>query len=361
MRVLLTGATGFVGSYLLESLLARGDAVRVLVRPLQGQTRSEMIQRLLHSQGVEIIAGSLMDAEALAEAVRGVDVVYHLAWQSNRPTRRTDRRNTNRELHQININGTEQLLRASVASGVQRFIYTGTVLVYDQSRFIGRRPLREDDFRIPPYDLRIHHHGVGGEPPEDYIEPKITVESMIRQFSHQYGLTYVILRPPVVYGVGAWFAENWVRRALYTPWPYVGHNDFMKAQMVHVRDLVDALLLVEAQPTAANEVFNIAGDEVATVAQIKALMRAAVRRLMVGPMLRSPMAARNQRWAPALRAYTGPIYDLTKAKKVLNYTPWVTLREGLEEMASTALDNLKATGSWGYLPQEHWDPGYTRR
>jgi nucleoside-diphosphate-sugar epimerase len=88
MRVLLTGATGFIGSYLLERLLAQGDVVRVLVRP-ESLSKSETAQRLFVDDGVKIIVGTLTDAKVLAEASSEVDIVYHLAWQSNGGNRAT--------------------------------------------------------------------------------------------------------------------------------------------------------------------------------------------------------------------------------------------------------------------------------
>ena len=80
MRVLLTGATGFIGAYVLDELLARGDVVRVLIRP-ETLARSDRAQALAQRDNVEIVAGTLMDEAALIEATANVEVVYHLAWQ----------------------------------------------------------------------------------------------------------------------------------------------------------------------------------------------------------------------------------------------------------------------------------------
>ena len=101
-----------------------------------------------------------------------------------------------------------------------------------------------------------------------------------------------MLRPSLVYGVGAQFAEVWVEEALSRPQSHERFIDAVELQLVHVRDVVDALLLAQMQATATNEVFNIAGNEVATMAQIE------------GSYARSHIVS-GQTWLPRLRMKTG--------------------------------------------------------
>ncbi|HWP35748.1 MAG TPA: hopanoid-associated sugar epimerase [Thermodesulfobacteriota bacterium] len=113
-RVLVTGATGFVGNAVARRLVARGDRVRVLVRP--GADR-----RLLAGLDVEPVAGDLRDPASLDRAMAGVETCYHVAasyrlWSPDP-----------RELYESNVTGTRNLLAAAERAGVRRVVYTSTV------------------------------------------------------------------------------------------------------------------------------------------------------------------------------------------------------------------------------------------
>lgn len=113
MTALVTGATGFLGSHVVKQLLARGERVRVLVRPA-----SDM--RALDGLDVDVARGDLRDASAVRAAVRGANQVFHVAadyrlW-ATRPS----------EIYETNVGGTTNVLSA-VESGVERVIYTSTV------------------------------------------------------------------------------------------------------------------------------------------------------------------------------------------------------------------------------------------
>jgi MPBQ/MSBQ methyltransferase len=281
---------------------------------------------------VEVVEGSLTDDRAVTKAVHGVDVVYHLAWQSNRATKLEGPRSRNEELISANVDGTERLLRACVKRRLRRFIYTSTVAVYGDSSVAERWPIGEEDVVAAEYD-------VGGFFERDYIVPKILVEDMVSDYAGRHDLPLVILRPSIVYGAGAQFAELWVWRVLRR----IGlPGGFEPAQLLNVRDMVEALLLAEAQLGATNEVFNVAGNEMATVAQLEVMIRTAAFRFRRGlPRGHSPHFA-----TPTPRARRVLRYDLTKAATVLNFVPKVSLQEGLAEMVEVVLRE-QASGRQG--------------
>ncbi|MEA2173106.1 MAG: hypothetical protein QOD00_698 [Blastocatellia bacterium] len=325
MLVLLTGGTGFIGARLLEKLLARDHVVRVLVRP-------EKAKQFSRRRNVETVVGTLADARILAESMNGVDTVYHLAWQSNRRNAAELSEGDKAEEVRANISGARILLRASVTSEARRFIYTSTVSVYDNSLKNGH-PISEDH--------PLAHEGQGGRNiHKQYTEPKIEVENMIRRFSNKYGLEYVILRPAIVYGAGAPFAEDWVRRSLRAQWSAGGAGRFQPVQLVHVDDVVDALLLAGTEARAANQEFNVAGAEAATEAQLQLMIKMIAARLRRG----LPPAEWPARHLPNLQRRDLQRYDLTKAKSLLKYAPKVSLREGLEEMVSAVLGEDEPRG-----------------
>lgn len=105
MRVLLTGATGFIGSHVLDRLVARGDQVRVLALP-------ETVEQVRYCAGVSIVAGSLSDRDLLAGAARETEVVYHLGGllPGSPPE----------ETRIVNTQGTENLLYGCVRGRVRR-------------------------------------------------------------------------------------------------------------------------------------------------------------------------------------------------------------------------------------------------
>src|SRR5690242_3221792 len=115
MKILVTGATGKVGSRLAKRLAQRGDHVRALVRD---PTRAAG----LREDGIELAEGDLLEVETLAAAVRGVDAVVHCA--------AFFRGATPEQAQAVNDLGTQHLANAARAASVKRFIFTSTGLVY---------------------------------------------------------------------------------------------------------------------------------------------------------------------------------------------------------------------------------------
>ena len=114
MKVLITGATGFIGNHVTRLCLAQGDEVRVMVMP--GEDRSP-----LDGMTVEVVEGNLLDGDSLAACVQGVEGLYHLAAVYAVWTR-------DPALHyKVNIEGTNHLLRAAMAAGVQKVVYTSSI------------------------------------------------------------------------------------------------------------------------------------------------------------------------------------------------------------------------------------------
>src|SRR5687767_1804624 len=133
MRVLLTGATGFVGTEVLEQLLDRGDEVRVLALP-------ETVERLRDREHVEVVAGSLSDPGALDEAARNVEVVYHLAAIHLSALRASV---SPGDLRIVNVEGTGHLLRACAANAVRRVVFTSSAAVYNAAPWPFMWPIHE--------------------------------------------------------------------------------------------------------------------------------------------------------------------------------------------------------------------------
>ena len=318
MAVLLTGATGFIGSRVLARLLAHGERVRVIVRPAT-LARPDVASALTQHPAIDVVAADLADQAAVIRAMDSVDVVFHLAWQWKR-TPDGDRERVS-EIEQ-NLDAANRLLVACTEGGVSRFVFTSSVAVYGPPVAIQRFPITEDADVI---------QGDYGNAPfvQYYMAPKIAIEHMIRSFSRQRGLEYVILRPSVVYGPHAPFAERFVLKTITAPRWVSPDGSPGKWQMVHVDDVAEAVALAGRTPTARNLEFNIAGAEVASEQEIKMMVWAAA----------SAEWPTTDRLAGGTRfeSYEFPRYDISRAAHLLNYTPRVALKDGLEEMVAAVL------------------------
>jgi nucleoside-diphosphate-sugar epimerase len=301
VRVLLTGATGYVGSRVLECLVERGDFVRVLALP-------ETVEQVRHRDRVQIVAGSLADDAALDEATGDVEIIYHLAAVHLRALRSGS---SCKDLKAVNVLGTESLLRAAVASRVRRFVFTSSVAVYNRAPWPFLWPIHET------FALR----SVGDDNLRNYAQSKIDAEDAVRRFHHEHGIEAVILRSAAVYGPGARWAEEIVRGVLANPlraFSPVGR--FESNQWVHRDDLADAVVLAGTDPAMRNEIFNVAGGELFSLRDILA----AASRSLGRPMPIAEPAHPRATGTYALR------YDLTRVQTRLGYTPRVKLAQGLD-------------------------------
>lgn len=174
MTSLVTGGAGFVGSHVVRALLAEGERVRVLVRP-----RSDL--RNLAGLDVEILFGDVRDAQAVAAAVAGCDVVYHLA------ARYSSRPEDAAETYSVNVEGTKCVLRAALAADVERAVFTSTIGTIGRSPS-GGLPTEETPFNL--WNTASH-----------YVKSKHLSEVAARRLAEE-GLPLVIVHPCAPVGPG---------------------------------------------------------------------------------------------------------------------------------------------------------------
>ena len=299
MDVLLTGATGLVGQHLLRRLLAEGDAVRVLALP-------DTVDRIPKHDRVELLVGDLSRPRVLAEAVEGMEVVYHLA-------ARVLGAGT-RDLISVNVLGMENLL-AACARSVKRFVFISSVAVYAPAPDPDRWPITEDA------PLQAH----GSEHLQSYGQSKIEGEKKLLRYHHAHKLEYTIVRPPAVYGKEAPWLRQLVRRLQENPWPTLTPAaQAFRMHWVHVRDLAEGIILAGTRSEAANQVFNIAGPEVFTQATMVALLW--LNWVGANDRCVEPLFEARFNGTDILK------YDISKAHRRLGYVPKVRLEDGLREV-----------------------------
>ncbi|MFC5752862.1 NAD-dependent epimerase/dehydratase family protein [Actinomadura rugatobispora] len=229
MTILVTGATGRVGSRFVPRLLQQDESVRVLVRD---PVRAEPLERL----GAEVVVGDLRETGDLDGALKGVDAVVHLG--------AAFRGVPDEEAVSVNHTATVELAESALRANVTRFVYAGTTLVYGPGH---GRPVREEDDPVPP-DLA-------------YTTSKTAAEKALLDLHRTEGLPLRIARLAFVYGEGdAHLAESlmWAR-----DWP-----PHKRLHMVHHADVGQVLLRALRADGVDGEIFNVADDAPVTALEL---------------------------------------------------------------------------------------------
>jgi nucleoside-diphosphate-sugar epimerase len=308
--VAVTGATGFLGGVLVEQLRQDHDVV-VLVRP--GQNDAREIER----PGVRTVFGHLDDPSSLAALVRGADTVYHCAaFMGKNDAHRSWR---------VNVDGTERLAQISAASGVRRFVYVSSISVYSATRSRSGTVLED---RIPDHIDRLN----------PYARTKYAGELRVRRVGEETGMEWTVIRPTNVYGPGSrpWF-HQWV--SFLRRWPFAFGN--IAVDIVHVDDVVQALVKAARSEAAVGRVFHVGNETVMLNRFLRALagvigqdVRAIPRALDAGfrwAIDRSYRIATGTRMSLSL---VHPVrYPSALAGEAFGYVPEVTLEEGMKSLA----------------------------
>jgi nucleoside-diphosphate-sugar epimerase len=234
MKLLLTGATGRVGSRLLPRLVAQGHDVRAVAR-------SEAAAEHVKAAGAEPLLADLLDPDGYRAALGGRDAVVHLA----AVLRSTDED----EIRQANLEATRRLAGAALDAGVARFVFTSTNLVYPGG--LGR-PASEDDEPAPPAAWGA------------YPASKAEAERALLALHRDRGLGLRIVRLAFVYGEGdPHLAESlrWAGR-----WP--GHQ---RLQLLHHADAAQAVGRALHAPGIDGRIYNAADESPVTAVELHAL------------------------------------------------------------------------------------------
>jgi len=228
MTILITGATGRVGSRLAARLRGGPDEVRILVRD---RAKAEP----LIAQGAQAVVGNVTDPSVIEEAVKGVDSIVHLVT--------IFRSLPGQDIDEVNVAATARLARTALRAGVSRFVYCSTNQVYGPGR--GRPAVETDE----------------PDPDRPYSITKAAAERALLHLHETDGLPLRIFRPPVIYGDGdprLNLQPTWSKK-----WPL--HR---RLQLVHHADVVQALLRGLRAEGIDGETFNVGDDAPITAYEI---------------------------------------------------------------------------------------------
>jgi UDP-glucose 4-epimerase len=290
MRIAVTGGAGFIGSHVVDHLLAAGHVVVVVDA------------RRPHRPDVEHAVAELRDLDALVAATRGCDMIFHLAAVSNV----NDVFDSPVDAVDINVTGTARVLEAGRRNDVERVFFASTVWVYGSA--VGDGELGEDAL----VDTQIPSHL--------YTASKIAGELVVRSFDELYGLPFTILRYGIPFGPrmrDELVIPRFVRMALAGETITVAGDGHQFRNYVYVEDLAEAHVLA-LDPAARGEVFNLEGPQPVSIrAMVEALEAVLGRRLAV-------------EYGPARPGdFRGRAVSGSKVEKVLDWTPRTSFEDGL--------------------------------
>ncbi len=306
MKILITGATGFIGRPLCKALRDSGFNLRAAVR-----LRDNKLP--IDCEIVEI--GDIDSNTDWQKALAGVDTVIHLAGRTRVANDKVDYSLT--DFRKVNLLGTERLARMAAEAGVKRFIFISSAKVNGQGSNL---PYTEKD---------------APQPQDAYSISTREAEDALVCLATQTGLETVILRLPLVYGLGveANFKNLIKSVGAGLPLPFKGiHN---QRSFIYLGNLVDAIIICATHPLAVGETFMLSdGQDISTPDLIKMIACAMNKKLVLFSLhpcvLKSlcRIAGRSEE----LEKLTGTLLvDSSKIRNLLGWKPPFTLEEGIKE------------------------------
>ncbi len=301
-RVLVTGGAGFIGSHLVDRLLYRGHAVRVVDNLSTGHESNlaEVMDR------IEFIQGDLTDASTCRRSVRDVHTIFHVAALPSVPRSLEDPWSS----HDSNVNGTVRLLVACLASGVRRLIYSASSSAYGDTPTLPKVECSEPLPRSP------------------YAAAKLAAEQYVLAFARAGLIEGVALRYFNVFGPRqdpnspyAAVIPAFLRSA-YEGRPTVVYGDGLQTRdFTYVSNVVDANLLAAqvGARRASGVVVNIGAGEHTSLLQVLEAIREVTGREV-------PCTHESRRLGDVRHSLAG----LDRAREAIGYAPQVRLREGLK-------------------------------
>jgi len=306
-RILITGATGFIGKALITDLMLRDYHVVATVRN-ENSSVPECRQ--------VFATGDINEKTDWKETLDGIDVVIHLAARVH--VMNDSATDPLSEFRKVNVAGTLNLAEQAANAGVKRFIFLSTIKVNGERTQKGSK-FRETD---PP------------APNDPYAISKWEAEQGLLAVAEKTGMEVVIIRPPLVYGPGvkANFRSlvKWVKIGVPLPLGAV-HN---KRSFVALDNLVNFIILCIEHPRAANEVFLISdGEDVSTTELLQKIARALGKRSFLLPVpvgLMTFIAGLMGKNDVANRLFGSLQVDCSKARELLGWKPVVSMDDGLK-------------------------------
>jgi nucleoside-diphosphate-sugar epimerase len=300
---LVTGAAGFIGSHIAETLLKRGERVRGFDNLSTGNR--ENLAPLL-ALGLEFLEGDLVNPEDCARACAGVEIIFHEAALPSVPKSVLDPVTS----HRSNIEGTLNLLMAARAAKVRRIVYAGSSSAYGDTPTLPK------------------HEGMRPAPISPYAVQKLTCEYYLSSFTQCYGLETVTIRYFNVFGPRqdpsspySGVLAKFITQMLEGQEPTIHGDGTQSRDFTYIENVVNGNLLAAAAPAekVSGKVFNVATGNRIDLKETAELLRKFTG--YSGPVHHGPDRAGDVKHSLA---------DISAAREALGYEPAVDFTEGLK-------------------------------
>lgn len=321
MTVLVTGATGFLGSALVMELVKQKQPVRVLAR-------DEAKARAQFGDTIDIVVGEITDTAQVQRAVEGATVVYHFAGRLYHPSTPTEL------YHNTHVEGTRILLDACKSLGsqsqLQRIVHCSTTGVHGVT---GKTPAAED----APF-----------APTNPYEETKLQGELLALKAWREDGLPVSVARPGLVYGPGDLHLLGFFS-SIKKGRPCLIDGGKALIYPIYIDDMTAAFLLCAGRPQAVGHSYNFAGDHPVSFRELAtAIARSLGKPLPKGdiPLWLANLGSDVFALVPGLKGENAPltrsrvkfltnsrVYDIGRARSDLGFAPTVPLEEGMRRSA----------------------------
>ena len=319
MKIFVTGGTGFTGGYLVSQLVKEGHDVSVLVRK---SSNTEKLKKL----GVNLVLGDIQDKNLVDKAVIDMDVVYHLAavWREGGGI-------SNEVFWNVNVNGTKNLLEASLQANIERFIHCSTCGVLGHIA----NPPADETFPYNPGDL--------------YQRTKCEGEKIALEYFNKKGLAGVVVRPIGIYGPGDLRFLKLFKSIYDGKLIMVGKGEVLY-HLTYIEDMVEGIMLCGQKENAIGQTYLIGGDKYVSLNELVYLIAKTLD--VPEPKKRFPffwpvwtaalaceIACRPFGINPPLFRRRADIFrknrafDISKAKKDLGFRPKTDLKKGIKKTA----------------------------